>query len=93
MYKRQAFINALYALIPADQLVAALQNPETFKQGIAGLALLTSDAAPGGQIDLKDSRVPVWLASFALTVEAVRAKMDELAEAQVEQGVTDVQSE
>lgn len=90
---KEAFINALYALIPADQLAAALQDPETFKQGIAGLALLTSDAAPGGQIDLKDSRVPVWLASFDLTVEAVRAKMDELAEAQVEQEVTDVQSE
>ena len=62
--------------------------PATFShgQGIAGLALLTSDAAPGGQIDLMDPRVPVWLAAFGLTLEAVRAKMDELAEAQVEQG-------
>lgn len=90
---KEAFINALYALLPADQLAAALQNPETFKQGIAGLALLTSDAAPGGQIDLKDSRVPAWLAAFDLTLEAVRAKMEESAEAQAEQEVTNVQSE
>ena len=48
---KEAFINALYALLPADQLAAALQKAETFKQGIAGLALLTSDAAPGGQIN------------------------------------------
>ena len=67
---------------------AALQNPETFKQGIAGLALLTSDAAPGGQIDLMDPRVPAWLAAFDLTLEAVRAKMEESAEAQAEQEVT-----
>ena len=90
---KEAFINALYALLPADQLVAALQDPETFKQGIAGLALLTSDAAPGGQIDLMDPRVPAWLAAFDLTLEAVRAKMEESAEAQAEQEVTDVQSE
>lgn len=73
--------------------IAALQNPETFKQGIAGLALLTSDAAPGGQIDLMDPRVPAWLAAFDLTLEAVRAKMEESAEAQAEQEVTNVQSE
>lgn len=85
---KEAFINALYALLPADQLAAALQNPDTFKQGIAGLALLTSDAAPGGQIDLMDPRVPAWLAAFDLTLEAVRAKMEESAEAQAEQEVT-----
>lgn len=90
---KEAFINALYALLPADQLAAALQKPEAFKQGIAGLALLTSDAAPGGQIDLMDPRVPAWLAAFDLTLEAVRAKMEESAEAQAEQEVTNVQSE
>ena len=95
---KEAFINALYALLPADQLAAALQNPETFKQGIAGLALyavragrsvlVLEEAAPGGQIDLMDPRVPAWLAAFDLTLEAVRAKMEESAEAQAEQEVT-----
>lgn len=78
---KEAFINALYALIPAEYLTAALQDPEAFKQGIAGLALLTTDAAPGGQIDLMDPRVPAWLAAFDLTLEAVRAKMEESADA------------
>ena len=84
-------LTALERLPP--QLAVALQNPETFKQRIAGLALLTSDAAPGGQIDLMDPRVPAWLAAFDLTLEAVRAKMEESAEAQAEQEVTNVQSE
>lgn len=75
---KEAFINALYALLPADQLAAALQDPETFKQGIAGLALLTSDAAPDGKIDLLDSRVPEWLGVFDLTLDQVRAKMSKL---------------
>lgn len=90
---KEAFINALYALLPAEYLTAALRDPEAFKQGIAGLALLTTNAAPGGLIDLMDPRVPVWLAAFGLTLEAVRAKMKEPAEAQAEQEVANVQSE
>lgn len=81
---KEAFINALYALLPAEYLTAALRDPEAFKQGIAGLALLTTNAAPGGLIDLMDPRVPVWLAAFDLTPEAVRAKMEELAQAEQE---------
>lgn len=74
---KEAFIGALYALVPAEQLTAALQEPENFKQGVAGLALLTTDAAPGGLINLLDPRVPAWLAVFGLTAEAVREKMTE----------------
>lgn len=85
---KEAFINALYALLPAEYLTAALRDPEAFKQGIAGLALLTTNAAPGGLIDLMDPRVPVWLAAFDLTPDAVWAKMKESAEAQAEQEVT-----
>ncbi len=55
--------------------------------------LVLEEAAPGGQIDLMDPRVPAWLAAFDLTLEAVRAKMEESAEAQAEQEVTNVQSE
>ena len=52
-----------------------------------GLALLTTNAAPDGKIDLLDSRVPEWLAVFDLTLEQVREKMNEQG------GETDVQSE
>ena len=75
---KEQFLDALYALVPADQLAAKLQDPTAFKAGIMGLALLTTNAAPGGMIDLLDSRVPEWLAVFDLTLDQVRAKMAEL---------------
>lgn len=71
-----AFIGALYTLIPAETVAAVLQNPEALKPGLAGLALLSSDAAPGGMIDLLDSRVAEWLALVNLTLEQVREKMN-----------------
>ena len=75
---KEAFLSALYALVSAEQLAAKLQDPAAFKAGIMGLALLTTDAAPGGKIDLLDSRVPEWLAVFDLTLDQVREKMAEL---------------
>lgn len=75
---KELFLSALYALVPAEQLAAKLQDPAAFKAGIMGLALLTTDAAPDGKIDLLDSRVPEWLGVFDLTLEQVRAKMSEL---------------
>ena len=75
---KEQFLDALYALVPAEQLAAKLQDPTAFKAGIMGLALLTTNAAPGGMIDLLDSRVPEWLGVFDLTLEQVRAKMSEL---------------
>ena len=84
---KEQFLDALYALVPADQLAAKLQDPAAFKAGIMGLALLTTNAAPGGMIDLLDERVPEWLAVFGLTLDQVREKMNEQG------GETDVQSE
>ena len=75
---KELFLDALYALVPAEQLAAKLQEPTAFKAGIMGLALLTTNAAPDGKIDLLDSRVPEWLAVFGLTLDQVRAKMSEL---------------
>ena len=43
-----AFVMALYALIPAERVAAVLQNEAALKPALAGLALLSSDAAPGG---------------------------------------------
>ena len=60
-----AFVMALYALIPAERVAPAL----------AGLALLSSDAAPGGMIDLLDERVSEWLALVDLTLDDVRNAM------------------
>lgn len=83
---KEQFLDALYALVPADQLAAKLQDPTAFKAGIMGLALLTTNAAPGGMIDLLDDRVAEWLAVFGLTLDQVRAKMNDQG------GETDVQS-
>ena len=75
---KELFISALYALVPAATVAAVMQSPDALKAGIAGLALLTTNAAPNGMIDLKDSRVAEFAGLLGLTVEAVKAKMDEL---------------
>lgn len=72
-----SFIEALYALIPAEQVAAVLQNAEALKPALAGLALLSSDAAPGGMIDLLDNRVAEWLALVNLTLDQVRSAMQQ----------------
>ncbi len=84
---KELFLDALYALVPAEDLAAKLQEPTAFKAGIMGLALLTTNAAPGGMIDLLDERVAEWLAVFSLTLDQVREMMNE------QRGETDVQSE
>ena len=70
-----AFIGALYALIPAEQVAAVMRNQDALKPALAGLALLSSDAAPGGMIDLLDERVSEWLALVDLTLDQVRDQM------------------
>ena len=75
---KELFISALYALVPAATVAAVMQSPEALKAGIAGLALLTTNAAPNGMIDLKDSRVSDFAGLLGVTVAQVKAKMDEL---------------
>ena len=70
-----AFIGALYALIPAEQVAAVMQNQDALKPALAGLALLSSDETPGGMIDLLDQRVSEWLALVDLTLDQVREEM------------------
>lgn len=70
-----AFIGALYALIPAEQVAAVMQNEAALKPALAGLALLSSDAAPGGMLNLLDPRVAEWLALVDLTLDQVREQM------------------
>ena len=77
-------IEALYALIPAEQVAAVLQNAEALKPALAGLALLSSDAAPGGMIDLLDARVAEWLALVNLTLDQVRSAMQHSQQIQEE---------
>ena len=76
---KELFVNAVYALVPAEAIPAALAEAETAKAAIAGMALLTTAAAPGNQIDISDERVAQWLAVSGVTVEEVRIKMNELA--------------
>ena len=73
---KEEFINALYLLIPTEQLTFTLQNPDLFKTGLMGLALLTTDAAPNGLINILDYRVSLWLESFGLTIEQVIEQME-----------------
>lgn len=42
------------------------------KPAIAGMALLSSDAAPDGRINLADERVAEWLPLVGVTLEQVR---------------------
>ena len=72
-----AFVMALYALIPAERVAAVLQNQDALKPALAGLALLSSDAAPNGMIDLLDERVSEWLALVDLTLDDVRSVMQQ----------------
>jgi hypothetical protein len=76
---KELFVNAVYALVPAEAIPAALAEAETAKAAIAGMALLTTAAAPGNQIDISDPRVEQWLAVSGVTVDEVKAKMQELA--------------
>ena len=75
-----AFVMALYALIPTERVAAVLQNQDALKPALAGLALLSSDAAPGGMIDLLDERVSEWLALVDLTLDDVRNAMNAAGE-------------
>lgn len=70
-----SFVMALYALIPAERVAAVLQNAEALKPALAGLALLSSDAAPGGMLNILDERVSEWLALVDLTLDDVRNAM------------------
>ena len=72
-----SFIEALYALIPAEQVAEVLQNADALKPALAGLALLSSDAAPGGMINLMDARVEAWLSLVNLTLDQVRSAMQQ----------------
>ncbi len=75
---KELFIDALYALVPAATVAAVMQSPDALKAGIAGLALLTTNAAPGGMIDLKDSRVAEFAGLLGVTVAQIKAQMVEL---------------
>ena len=72
---KEKFIAAVKTLIPADKLVEILGDAAKLKESVAGLALLATDAAPGGLIDVNDSRVAQFLALSGLTVEQVLEAM------------------
>ena len=72
-----AFVMALYALIPAERVAEVLQNQDALKPALAGLALLSSDAAPNGMLNILDERVSEWLALVDLTLDDVRSVMQQ----------------
>jgi hypothetical protein len=75
---KEKFVNAVYALVPAEAIPAALSDPETAKAAIAGMALLATDAAPGNMIDIADPRVSAWLSVSGVTVEQVKQAMENM---------------
>ena len=72
---KEKFVNAVYALVPAEAIPAVLADPETAKDAIVGMTLLTTDAAPGNMIDIADPRVSAWLSVSGVTVEQVKEVM------------------
>ena len=66
----ETFINILYVLLSGETISNTINNPDTLKDAIAGLALLSSNAAPG-MVDVFDDRVVSWLSLVNLTVEQV----------------------
>lgn len=86
------FVGALYELVPAETVAGVLQSPTSLKPAIAGMALLSSDAAPDGRINLADERVAEWLPLVGVTLEQVRealaanAGAETKAEAETETG-------
>ena len=79
-----SFVMALYALIPAERVAAVLQNEAALKPALAGLALLSSDAAPGGMLNILDARVAEWLSLVNLTLDDVRNALNAAGENDVQ---------
>lgn len=75
---KELFVTAVYELVPAEAILAALADAETAKAAIAGIGLFATGAAPGNSIDISDPRVAQWLGISGVTVEDVKAKMREL---------------
>lgn len=75
---KEKFVNAVYALVPAEAIPAVLADPETAKDAIVGMAHLTTAAAPGNQIDIADPRVSAWLSVSGVTVEQVKQAMENM---------------
>lgn len=69
------FIAAVKSLVSAEKLAEILGNVDAMKEAVSGLALLATDAAPGGVIDLADKRVAQFLSLSGLTVEQAKEAM------------------
>ena len=76
---KEVFVNAVYSLVPAEAIQAALANAETAKEAIAGIGLFATGAAPGNSIDISDPRVAQWLSISGITVQQVKDKMAEIS--------------
>lgn len=67
----EIFISALYQLLPGEKIQQIVAESDSLKDAVTGLALLSSNAAPG-MVNLLDQRVPSWLALCGLTVEDIK---------------------
>lgn len=76
---KELFVNAVYELVPAEAIPAALAEAKTAKDAIVGMALFATGAAPGNSVDISDPRVAQWLAVGGVTVDEVKEKMQEFA--------------
>lgn len=67
----ESFINALYQLLPGEKIQQIMADADSLKDAVTGMALLSSNAAPG-MVNLLDQRVADWLALSGLTVEEIQ---------------------
>lgn len=77
----EELVSALYTVIPPAKVAEVLQQPEACKSAVAGMALLTSKAAPGC-VDLCDPRVAAFCALAGVTVDQVRAAIAKVSNVQ-----------
>lgn len=72
---KEKFIAAVKELLPPEKLVEILGDTAKLKEAVAGIAMLATDAAPGGVIDVADPRVAQFLSLSGLTIEQVLENM------------------
>lgn len=78
---KELFVMAVTALLPAEVIQQTLGNIEALRVAASGMMLMTTGAAPDNTVYLDDPRTYAWLSTGGLTVEQVKAKMEELSDA------------
>ena len=71
----ELFINALYRILSGEKIQEIMADSQSLKEAVAGIALLSSNAAPG-MVNLLDPRVGSWLALAGSDPDTIRQIID-----------------